>query len=355
MNQEGEFSRPEFQPSTDRVLELEPMDSWPRTRHRFDDRSILAVRTAIAAERPLLVRGKPGIGKSQLARAGAQHLNLPVLYHVVNSRTEHSDLLYAYDAVSRLAQAQVLGPSDVGSAWRGELAEDRFVCPGVLWWAFDWAGARKQAKRSCRAEGCEDTPDQPCCHSCGEPSHPSEGDAPGQWRPGAGCVVLIDEIDKADTDMPNGLLESFGNNGFQVPHAHTYVRKPQDHLAPVVIITTNEERELPAAFLRRCVVLHMKTPKDETQLREFLMRRGRDHCGKRIDDEDVYRDAADQLLEDRHAAMESHSPMLPGPAEYLDLLYAIGRMYPRDSARQKEELARLREFVYRKESMERDV
>ena len=349
MTQQTEFKRPDFRPATDEVFDLEPIDSWPAARHRFDERSIRAVRTAVAAERPLLVRGKPGIGKSQLARAVAQELNLPFLYQVVNARTEHSDLLFEYDAVSRLAQAQVLGRPDAGSAWKADLAEERFVRPEILWWAFDWAAARRQAKRWCRAEGCLDLGPDTCCKSCGEPGHPKEG-----WTPGKGCVALIDEIDKADTDMPNGLLESFGNNGFQVPCARTSVRRQTGQVAPLLVITTNEERELPAAFLRRCVVLHMKLP-SEDKLTQFLVQRGRDHCSQWIDDDEVYREAAKQLLQDRQAARETHSPVQPGPAEYLDLLYAVGRMYPNSTARQKTELAELREFVFCKDSMDRDA
>lgn len=165
---------------------------------------------------------------------------------------------------------------------------------------------------------------------------------------------MIDEIDKADTDMPNGLLESFGNNGFQVPCAQTYVRRQPQHVAPLLVITTNEERELPAAFLRRCVVLHMELPPAD-KLTPFLTQRGRDHCSSWIDDDEVYREAARQLLQDRQAARDAHSPVQPGPAEYLDLLYAVGRMYPKDAARQKAELAVLREFVFCKESLDRDA
>jgi MoxR-like ATPase len=354
MTEPTRFERPDFRPATDKVLDLQPHDSWPAARHRFDQRSIRAVRTAIAAERPLLVRGKPGIGKSQLARAVAQELNLPFLYHVVNARTEHSDLLYQYDAVSRLAQAQVFGRPDAGSAWQAELAEERFVRPEILWWAFDWEAARKQAKLWCRDEACQKKGPERCCERCCEPTHPEEGDGPDQWRPGKGCVVLIDEIDKADTDMPNGLLESFGNNGFQVPCARTYVRRRPEHVAALLVITTNEERELPAAFLRRCVVLHMELPPPD-KLTQFLMQRGRDHCSQWIDDDEVYCEAAKQLLQDRQAARDAHSPVQPGPAEYLDLLYAVGRMYPNDAARQKAELRELREFVFCKESMDRDA
>lgn len=355
MTEEARFERPDFCPAMDKVLALPPIDSWPAARHRFDDRSVRAVRTALAAERPLLIRGKPGIGKSQLARAVARELNLPFLYHVVNARTEHSDLLYEYDAVSRLAEAQVRRPSGSASAWRPELAADRFVRPQVLWWAFDWRHARQQAKKWCRAQGCSDRGPERCCDACCEPAHPPEGPEPGGWLPGKGCVVLIDEIDKADTDMPNGLLESFGNNGFQVPCARTFVRRQPEHVAPLLMITTNEERELPAAFLRRCIVLHLKLPSSDSELTEFLVRRGRDHCSQWIDDEGIYREAARQLLTDRKAAHEAHSPVQPGPAEYLDLLYAVGRMHPGDSVQQKKRLKEISEFVFRKDSMDRET
>ncbi len=135
--------------------------------------------------------------------------------------------------------------------------------------------------------------------------------------------------------MPNGLLESCGNNGFQVPCARTFVRRPPEHVAPLLMITTNEERELPAAFLRRCIVLHMKLPDSDSELTTFLIGRGRDHCSQWIDDDAVYSEAAEQLLRDRRAAREAHSPVLPGPAEYLDLLYAVGRLHPGDADKQK--------------------
>ena len=177
------------------VYKLPALDSWPETWHRFDARSVWAVRAALAARRPLLVRGEPGLGKSQLARAAAHILNVPFLCQVINARCECTDLLYTYDAVSRLAQAQVMGSASQGADWADKLTESRFVQPGILWWTFDWESARQQAGRFCRIVR--------------EPFRPNG------WTPGQGCVVLIDEIDKADADLPNGLLESLGNNGFQ--------------------------------------------------------------------------------------------------------------------------------------------
>jgi len=260
MTEAMSFPRPDFRPSLDRVLDLGQVDSWPPARHRFDERSVRAVRTAIAAERPLLVRGKPGIGKSQLARAVAQELNLPFLYHVVNARTEHTDLLYQYDAVSRLAQAQVLGRIEAGSYWKAELAEEKFVHPQLLWWAFDWADARKQAKHACRNERCREKGDDTCCESCGEPKHPEEGDGPGQWRPGKGCVVLIDEIDKADTDFQDDMLDILDQMQFDIIEIDRTVTARH---RPVIIITSNAKKDLSDPFLGRCNFHHIAFPDPE--------------------------------------------------------------------------------------------
>lgn len=334
-----------FDPSTDQVFELAETGSWPATKHRFERDSVLAVQTALAAERPLLISGDPGVGKSQLARAAAHVMNVPFLYYVVSARTEHTDLLYSYDAVSRLAQAQVLSHADSATAWQEQLTEDRYLRPGVLWWAFDWAGARQQAKRSCRNDGCAER--EGCCEGCGEPDHPPEGEGTKQWRPGRGCVVLVDEIDKADTDMPNGLLESFGNNGFQAPYARQPVVRRSDHAAPLLMITTNQERELPAAFVRRCLVLHMKIPGDNPEERkQFLIRRGKDHCQEWITSGKVYETAVEHLFRDRQAAREAHALVKPGSAEYLDLLYALSRLCPNDEKEQRRRLEELRDFVF---------
>ena len=127
------------------VVDLAPVKSWPATRHRFAETDLWALRAALAAGRPLLVRGEPGIGKSQLARAAAQVLGLPFVYKVIDARCECSDLLYEYDAVARLAQAQIIGQTGAPQDWREQLLEAHFVRPGILWWAFAWSSAREQA------------------------------------------------------------------------------------------------------------------------------------------------------------------------------------------------------------------
>lgn len=321
------------------IHNLPAMDSWPETKHRFDETSVWAVQAAMAARRPLLVRGEAGVGKSQLAQAVACVLQVPFLYHVVNARCECTDLLYTYDAVSRLAQAQVLGSPGQNGDWASQLVEERFIRPGRLWWAFNWQSARDQAKRACRNSECQKTKD--CCPACAEPARPSG------WQPGQGCVVLIDEIDKAESDLPNGLLESLGNTGFQVPQIGKVVAMPRNAEPPLVVVTTNEERELPSAFLRRCLVLQMNLGKTEIEQRKFLLDRGRDHFPKNKVSDAICEEAVTQLLEDRKDAARL-GPAKPGAAEFLDLLRALTELYPGDDRNQRTALKAISGFALRK-------
>src|SRR3954468_22377161 len=140
----------------------------PEQYHEFEQESALAIRAALGAKRPLLVRGKPGVGKTQLAAAAAKVLKRPLVSRVVDSRTEARDLLWECDAVMRLAEAQIaaavapaLDSRDgdcsgvVSQDWRSvseqlqeHLSVRRFLRPGPLWWAFDWKGATEQARLS---------------------------------------------------------------------------------------------------------------------------------------------------------------------------------------------------------------
>jgi MoxR-like ATPase len=294
---------PSFAPPTV-PFDLEPVDGWPAQRHQFESDSVWAVQAALATCRPLLVRGEPGTGKSQLARAAAQVMNRPFLYQVITSRTEVTDLLYEMDAVSRLAEAQVLGAGGKNrDDLRRELLPERFIRPGKIWWATDWPGASSRAEQT------------------GSP-------LPETLRPWQnGCVLLIDEIDKADAELPNALLECFANQSFQVAHKKDPVRRPPEQPAPLVVVTTNEERELPAPFLRRCWVLHLALPKEEDVLKSFLINRGKVHFDTGYEKNlpgyaDVLAEAADRLIADRRDA-SAGGLHKPGQAEYLDLCRAV--------------------------------
>ncbi|MDF3853137.1 AAA family ATPase [Paracoccus sp. P2] len=168
----------------------------------------MAVNAAITLERPLLVKGEPGTGKTELARQVAASLELPIIEWNVKSTTRAQQGLYEYDAVSRLRDSQL------GEARVHDIAN--YIRKGKLWQAFE---------------------------------------APGK------VVLLIDEIDKADIEFPNDLLQELDRMEFHVYEtSETVVARHR----PVVIITSNNEKELPDAFLRRCFFHYIRFPDAET-------------------------------------------------------------------------------------------
>jgi MoxR-like ATPase len=279
-------------------IPLPERGGMPPSVHVIQQEAIDALRAALVTGRPLLVRGEPGTGKSQLARAAAEALGRAFVPHAVDSRTETRDLLWSVDTVARLAEAQVLGAlrhADPEEA-RRRIAIIEFVQPGPLWWAFDWPSAEAQARRS----------------GASAPLTP-EG-----WHPDRGAVVLIDEIDKADPAVPNGLLDALGHGRFDVPGGAPVAMNRA--IRPLVAITTNEERALPDAFLRRCLVLHLSLPAERAALVATLMTRGRAHfpaCPAA-----VLEQAADLLAADREE-IRDRGLAPPGLAEYIDLLHAV--------------------------------
>ncbi len=302
-------------------LNLPQYGSWPESIHQFDEKSINVLKTALAARRPVLLRGDPGTGKSQLAHAAAVVLERLFVYEVVNAHTEGQDLLWKFDAVSRLAEAQTIKPGDDKKAL---LDTKRFISPGVLWWALDWKAA----------------------HDIYQESHYqlSLPEKPTGWEQSHGSVILIDEIDKANAELPNSLLEILGNNAIEIPWLRTTIGG-KNNLPPLVIITTNEERELPSAFVRRCLVLNLDLPKDDKVLIELLTERGKLHFGAQCSP-DVRLKAAEQLAKDRAVAKEKGITP-PGQAEYLDILRALS-VLARTDEEQLKMLDKISEFALRK-------
>ncbi|MGI2146622.1 AAA family ATPase [Shewanella frigidimarina] len=164
----------------------------------------LAVNAAIALEKPLLIKGEPGTGKTQLAEELARSLNCKLYQWHIKSTTKAQQGLYEYDAVSRLRDSQ-LGDArvhDIGN----------YIVKGKLWQAFE------EDQRS---------------------------------------ILLIDEIDKADIEFPNDLLQELDKMEFYVYETQQVIKAKQ---RPIIIITSNNEKELPDAFLRRCFFHYIKFP-----------------------------------------------------------------------------------------------
>jgi MoxR-like ATPase len=176
---------------------------------------MLAVNAAITLQRPLLVKGEPGTGKTMLAEEVATALGLPLLQWHIKSTTKAHQGLYEYDAVSRLRDSQLADVTD------SEKVKDirNYIVKGVLWQAF--------------------TAEQP-------------------------VALLIDEIDKADIEFPNDLLRELDRMEFYVYETRELVRALH---RPLVFITSNNEKELPDAFLRRCFFHYIKFPDADTMKR----------------------------------------------------------------------------------------
>ena len=308
-------------------LDLAAHGALPATAHVFDGDSVDAVNAALAAGRPLLVRGEPGTGKSQLARAVAVVLGRAFVATVIDAHSEARDLLWSFDAISRLAEAQVqgaLGGRDEETV-RASLRPERFVAPGPLWWTFDWESASCQAK----AVGA------------------ARPQTPDGWTPEHGAVLLIDEIDKADAAVPNGLLEALGEGRFTAPGALEVARSPE--VAPLVLLTTNEERALPDPFLRRCLVLQLGWPEEREAFAAALVARGRAHF---TEADDGVLEAAARIVATDREKVAARGLLPPGGAEYLDLLRAACALAPGDGARQLELLKRIARFALDKHPAE---
>jgi MoxR-like ATPase len=344
---------PYLDASSGTIIRIPFAPGAPEQVHVFDEDEITAINTALAARRALLVRGEPGTGKTQLARAAAVHMRRPIATFVVDARSDSRDLLWHFDAVRRLADAQVFGAlfghrgSAVafGQAVTADAAEDailkslsekldtaKYVQPRALWWGLNWNGAKAQAEQA-------KSPAPSQRHDC---------------DPKNGVVVLIDEIDKADADVPNGLLETLGSLEFTMPGSGAPIRPQSGSRPPLVVITTNEERALPDAFVRRCVVLTLRLPPNGPKLIAHLVARGRAHFGQEQVSDDVLARAAELLAADRKTAQDKKWRPLPGQAEFMDLLRAVYDLGGPSATAQLACLDKVARFALRKHAPEPD-
>jgi MoxR-like ATPase len=308
-----------------KTWDLDGSDAWPASRHQFEADAVDALNAALATDRPLLLRGEPGVGKSQLARAAAKALGRAFASVVVDGRTESNDLLWHFDAVGRLAEAQLQGAlrhQDSASV-RTALEPQRFVVPKALWWALDWDSAKAQFK----AVGLAPPPIS-------------------EELANAGWVVLIDEIDKADPSVPNGLLDALGHRRFESPCGR--VQSREAGVPPLVVITSNEERTLPDAFLRRCWVWEMVVPDNtDAEFIKWMVPRGRAHFPELADMPDDLLEACAKMVWDHRQEAKRVGVGRPGQAEYLDLLLAVQQRCDTVGDR-RALLAKLQKFALKK-------
>ncbi|WP_413172585.1 AAA family ATPase [Anabaena azotica] len=280
----------EYQPQPDRTKKEYPY--YP------DDNLIQAVNLSIALERPLLLQGEPGCGKTLLAKAIAyefkQRLNIeeyPYFSWSIKSTTRAKEGLYTYDTLGRLRDAQLVGRTGLNETELNKISErvndpehKAYIKYGALGKAFQKT----------------------------------------EYRP----IVLIDEIDKADIDFPNDLLEVLEESQFDI----TEIGKPIEAEAnqkPIIIITSNDEKELPDAFLRRCIYYYIEFPKPE-KLIEIV----NGHLGKPLNDKDgIVEKAVEKFIEVRDQGTRRKDGKKPSTSELLDFILWLKR------SSQKEALA----------------
>lgn len=278
-----------FNPQASRLIPLEQhtkkgQDVRDGSIYVCDQVTVMAVNIALATGRPLLLCGPPGSGKSSLASYIAKTMNWNYFEKVITSQTQAQDLLWTVDHVRRLRDAHVNNMCD------DDLA---YIKPQVLWWAFDSDSAKNRGFAKL-PEGVNPVLPPGIIRDAENPS-----------------VVLFDEVDKADPDVPNDLLVALGSQQFEVPDLSEPI-KPR--FSPLVLITTNDERALPKAFLRRCAVHVLKPPK-----KSDLIERAMAHFPYHSDKQDgLFSEIADKVIQVRDQDPEN----VPSTAEYLDAISA---------------------------------
>jgi MoxR-like ATPase len=287
------IENPEIEPVPQKLTEAHKRPV-KREVYRASKELVDAVNLAIALGRPLLVQGEPGCGKTRLAYAVAYVLGMPLEVAPIKSTSRAQDLLYIYDAVRRLYDAQF--PPKWPSAGHRP--------PSI------WHHLRMGA---------------------GDDSHPAGGALPIQRYIKLGplgraiaraqygrrrSVVLIDEIDKADLDFPNDLLWELDRLEFRIPEADISYAVDDHRLRPIVLVTHNEEKALPSAFLRRCIFHYIAFPQEPDALWRII-------AAHNVADEKLGRRAIDVLLNLRKIKDLTKNPGISELLDWVGYLSAV--------------------------------
>lgn len=288
-------------------------DSRSGEVYLYDPKLKLATEIAIVTQRPLLLLGEPGSGKSSYAPFVARNLKWHYHEYNVTGRTEAKDLLWRFDALGRLRDAQ--GRID-------NIDPEYYVTPGVLWQAFDYEHALNYVAQHKRENQNPEL--------AGKSESTVDLNAE---RDKERAVVLIDEIDKADPNVPNDLLEVIGKNSFTVDETNDYIQRKIPILnnnksankygSLLIIITSNGERDLPPAFVRRCIVHTLEESTEESDFIERWKEIAKLHVGKNIINSKPKMEMINRLAKkcwDLRRDSLNESRRKPSIAEFLDAL-----------------------------------
>ncbi len=252
------------------------------------NRHIGAIQAAFLSNRPLLVRGDPGLGKSQLAYAIASILDWGVVKAVVQYNTTVESLLYDVDHIERLHFANLHTQN------KQDLSVMRFLKPGKIWQAIAPNSLDKLAAEI-------------------------DGDIKPPHEKG-GTVLLIDEIDKADSSLPNALLDVLDTGEISCPYINFPIKASQEQHPYMVVVTSNEERLLPMAFIRRCAILDLTLDNKEQLIAIYNAHKTNDENLAELSI-DLVEQVAEFIFEQREHAKDYK----PGTSEFLDTLRALSQ------------------------------